>query len=141
MVSCQGMDPNDIESISVLKDASAAIYGSRAANGVILITTKRGKTGLKPTINVSYNHSFAQPTRIVKMADAATYATARNWANITKGLGAYLYRGRDTEVCRWVRSFELPEYGLVQNCSKTWTHQTKPISLCVGKREGTVFHV
>lgn len=49
------MDPNDIESISVLKDASAAIYGSRAANGVILITTKRGKTGLKPTINVSYN--------------------------------------------------------------------------------------
>ena len=43
------MDPNDIESISVLKDASAAIYGSRAANGVILITTKRGKEGMKPT--------------------------------------------------------------------------------------------
>ncbi len=47
------LDPNDIESISVLKDAaSAAIYGSKAANGVILITTKRGKSG-KP--QVSYN--------------------------------------------------------------------------------------
>ena len=47
------VDPNDIESISVLKDAaSAAIYGSKASNGVILITTKRGKTG-KPRI--SYN--------------------------------------------------------------------------------------
>ncbi|NMH86830.1 SusC/RagA family TonB-linked outer membrane protein [Flavivirga algicola] len=48
-----GLDPNDIESISVLKDASAsAIYGSRAANGVILITTKRGKEG---KISASYN--------------------------------------------------------------------------------------
>lgn len=43
------LDPNDIESVSVLKDASAAIYGNRAANGVILVTTKRGKSG-KPTI-------------------------------------------------------------------------------------------
>ncbi|MDY3968505.1 MAG: TonB-dependent receptor plug domain-containing protein [Prevotella sp.] len=50
------IDPNDIESISVLKDAaSAAIYGSKAANGVILITTKRGKSG-KPTVN--YNGTF-----------------------------------------------------------------------------------
>ena len=47
------IDANDIESISVLKDASAAIYGSRAANGVVLITTKRGKEGMKPTLNIS----------------------------------------------------------------------------------------
>jgi TonB-dependent SusC/RagA subfamily outer membrane receptor len=44
--------PNDIESISVLKDASAAIYGVRAANGVVVVTTKRGKAGAKNTINV-----------------------------------------------------------------------------------------
>ena len=44
------IDPNDIESVSVLKDASAAIYGAQAANGVILTTTKRGKTG-KPALN------------------------------------------------------------------------------------------
>ena len=61
----QRINPNDIESISVLKDASAAIYGSRAANGVILITTKRGTTG-KPTISYSANFGFSQPTRLPK---------------------------------------------------------------------------
>jgi len=71
------LNPNDIESISVLKDASAAIYGSRAANGVILVTTKRGKTG-KPTISASFNQGFSSPTRLPKMADAATYAAISN---------------------------------------------------------------
>lgn len=74
------LDPNDIESMSVLKDASAAIYGNRAANGVILITTKRGKTG-KPTINYSFNQGFSSPTRLPKMADAATYAQIMNEIN------------------------------------------------------------
>ncbi|GAA4808175.1 TonB-dependent receptor [Olivibacter ginsenosidimutans] len=71
------LDPADIESISVLKDASAAVYGNRAANGVILVTTKRGKSG-KPTINYSGNQGFSSPTRLPKMADAATYATLMN---------------------------------------------------------------
>lgn len=71
------LNPNDIESISVLKDASAAIYGSRAANGVILVTTKRGKSG-KPVINASFNQGFSSPTRLPKMADAATYAAIAN---------------------------------------------------------------
>ena len=71
------LNPNDIESISVLKDASAAIYGSRAANGVILVTTKRGKTG-KPVISASFNQGFSSPTRLPEMADAATYANISN---------------------------------------------------------------
>jgi TonB-linked SusC/RagA family outer membrane protein len=71
------LNPNDIESISILKDASAAVYGSRAANGVILVTTKRGKSG-KPTISYSFNQGFSSPTRLPKMADAATYATIQN---------------------------------------------------------------
>ena len=51
------LNPNDIESMSVLKDAaSAALYGNRAANGVILITTKRAKYGIKPTINLQINN-------------------------------------------------------------------------------------
>src|SRR5690606_16231068 len=54
------LNPNDIENISVLKDASAAIYGSRAANGVILITTKRGQSG-KPQLTYSFNQGWAQP--------------------------------------------------------------------------------
>ena len=74
------LDPNDIESISVLKDASAAIYGNRAANGVILVTTKRGKTG-KPTISYSFNQGFSSPTRLPKLADAATYAQIMNEIN------------------------------------------------------------
>jgi TonB-linked SusC/RagA family outer membrane protein len=71
------LDPNDIESVSVLKDGSAAVYGARAANGVILITTKRGKLG-KPVVSYSYNEGFDSPTRLPKMADAATYAQIVN---------------------------------------------------------------
>jgi len=66
------INPNDIESISVLKDASAAIYGAQAANGVILITTKRGSTG-KPTINYTFNQGLSQPTRVPKVASSAVF--------------------------------------------------------------------
>ena len=71
------INPNDIESVSVLKDASAAIYGSRAANGVILITTKRGKTG-KPQLSYSANQGFSQPTVIPKLTNAAQYVGMLN---------------------------------------------------------------
>lgn len=119
------MDPNDIESISVLKDASAAIYGSRAANGVILITTKRGKEGMKPTLNVTYNHSFAQPTRIVEMADAATYAVASNYANDTKGLPR-LYTDEDIQLFRdGSDPLGHPNTDWYRTVQKTWTHQDK----------------
>ncbi len=73
----QRLNPADIESISVLKDASAAIYGSRAANGVILITTKKGKTG-KPELSYSFNQGYAQPTVVPKLADAAQYVEMLN---------------------------------------------------------------
>ncbi|MEN6455902.1 MAG: TonB-dependent receptor [Prolixibacteraceae bacterium] len=68
------LNPNDIESISVLKDASAAIYGSRAANGVILVTTKRGKDG-KPTIEYTGDFGLTQPTRVPEMVRSWQYAT------------------------------------------------------------------
>lgn len=71
------IDPNDIESLSVLKDASAAIYGAQAANGVILITTKRGKIG-KPMIFLTLNEGFNSPTRLPKLADAYNYASMVN---------------------------------------------------------------
>src|SRR5690606_4265339 len=57
------INPNDIESIDIMKDASsAAIYGARSANGVIQITTKRGKSGGKPVINFNSSVGVAQPT-------------------------------------------------------------------------------
>ncbi|AWW30060.1 SusC/RagA family TonB-linked outer membrane protein [Echinicola strongylocentroti] len=71
------LNPNDIESISVLKDASAAIYGSRAANGVILVTTKRGRSG-KPELSYQFNQGWAQPTVIPDLANAAQYTQMLN---------------------------------------------------------------
>ncbi|MDO5968494.1 TonB-dependent receptor [Flavivirga aquimarina] len=71
------LNPDDIENISVLKDASAAIYGARAANGVILVTTKKGKTG-KPVFNLSYDMAFSRPTITPDVLDAVTYAETFN---------------------------------------------------------------
>jgi len=71
------IDANDIESITVLKDASAAIYGSRAANGVILVTTKRGKTG-KPSFKLNSSFGLRQPTITPDMLNSADYAIALN---------------------------------------------------------------
>ncbi len=80
------LDPNDIESISVLKDASAAIYGSQAANGVILVTTKRGTKG-KPVFSFSFNQGFVKPVTLPDMADAPTYARILNEINFYRNPG------------------------------------------------------
>ena len=77
------LSPQDIESVSVLKDASAAIYGARAANGAILITTKRGKTG-KPSISYDFNQGWSQPTKIPNMSSAPEYAAIMNELPIYK---------------------------------------------------------
>ena len=80
------VDPNDIESISVLKDAaSAAIYGSKASNGVILITTKRGKTG-KPRISYNGNVGFSNPTMLADRLSSYDYARLLNQAMSSDGL-------------------------------------------------------
>jgi TonB-dependent SusC/RagA subfamily outer membrane receptor len=64
------INPNDIESIEILKDASsAAIYGSRGANGVVIITTKSGKAG-RTKINASYELGYSKVTRKIDLMDA-----------------------------------------------------------------------
>lgn len=79
------LDPNDIESISVLKDAaSAAIYGSKAANGVILITTKRGKNG-KPQVSYNGYISVQNPTTLVDRLSSYDYAHMFNDALESEG--------------------------------------------------------
>jgi TonB-dependent starch-binding outer membrane protein SusC len=78
------LNPHDIENVSVLKDASAAIYGSRAANGVILITTRRGRTGA-PRFDVNVSQGFNQPTVVPRMANAATYLTMINEIDMYAG--------------------------------------------------------
>ena len=75
------LNPNEIESMSVLKDASAAIYGSRAANGVILVTTKRGKEG-KPTVTYQGMMGFSKPTSLPDVCNATQYAEMVNDINM-----------------------------------------------------------
>ncbi|HEY6081815.1 MAG TPA: SusC/RagA family TonB-linked outer membrane protein, partial [Chitinophagaceae bacterium] len=75
----QHIDPSVIESITVLKDASAAIYGSQGANGVILITTKRGAAG-KMLVSATFNQGYSQPTRLPKMLSSYQIAAWQNEA-------------------------------------------------------------
>lgn len=89
------IDPNDVETISVLKDASsAAIYGARAANGVILVTTKSGKQG---KMKVSYNGytGFQKPTAFPKFVDSWDYAALYNEAS-----GSTTYTAQDIQKYR-----------------------------------------
>lgn len=84
------LDPNDIESVSVLKDASAAVYGVRAANGVILVTTKKGKLGKQLTYNGSY--TWQTPSGLPRSLDAIGYMTLVNeklMHNVNGGRLAY----------------------------------------------------
>ncbi len=78
------LNSEDIESISVLKDGSAAIYGNRAANGVILVTTKRGTKG-KPQFNLTYDYGFQSPTKVPKVLDAALFAEVYNETMLYRG--------------------------------------------------------
>ena len=87
--SLNNVDPNDIASISILKDAaSCAIYGNRGANGVILVTTKTGQTG---KVSVSYNATFSlnQPTKLIKtVSNYAKYMELMNEAATNIGESA-----------------------------------------------------
>lgn len=85
-VNINNIDPESIESVSVLKDASAsAIYGSRAPFGVVLITTKKGKQG-KVNVEYSTNLSMNTPLSMPSQVDALTWATAYNQASANAGL-------------------------------------------------------
>jgi TonB-linked SusC/RagA family outer membrane protein len=82
------MDPNEIESISVLKDASStAVYGIKGANGVIIVTTKRGQEGT-PKISFTSTYGLQQPTRLVQMADSYRYAIVHNQATLSDNSAA-----------------------------------------------------
>lgn len=92
------INPNDIESIEILKDASAAaIYGSRASNGVVIITTKRGKAG-RTNLNFNYYTGFSKPTRIREFLNAAEYIELFTEAAENVGIDAadeFAYFGLD----------------------------------------------
>lgn len=83
--SMSRIDPNEIASVTVLKDAaSAAVYGARGANGVVLITTKRGIAG-KTSLSYTGSFGFQQPTLVPKMMNGLDYATYLNMARENQG--------------------------------------------------------
>lgn len=91
------INPSDIESIEILKDASAtAIYGSRAANGVVLVTTRQG---VKGRTKVSYDAStgFTKPSRIYEMMNAEQFVAHKNLARANVGLNPAYFLNYDSE--------------------------------------------
>jgi TonB-linked SusC/RagA family outer membrane protein len=96
--SMDELNPDDIATISVLKDASAAIYGSRAANGVILVTTKTGKGASK--VNYGYYYGIQQPTAMPDAIwDPIAYMKLKNQAEINGGKQAVDYS--DAEIAEY----------------------------------------
>ncbi|MCT3897452.1 TonB-dependent receptor [Elizabethkingia meningoseptica] len=112
----QELNPGDIESMQVLKDASSAsIYGSRAANGVIIITTKKGKKG-KMRIDLNYYTSFSQYARKTPVLDAQQFGRVLWQANINDGLNpnsnnlSYNFDWNVQNGIPTLNSVNIPEY-------------------------------
>jgi len=95
----QRINQNDIEQVSILKDASASIYGARAANGVILITTKRGSIG-KPVFSYTFNQGITQPTRLPEMANSWEFADYVNQYRTTIQNLPALYSDQEIQTMR-----------------------------------------
>lgn len=80
------LNPNDIESLSILKDAaSLAVYGSRAANGIVMVKTKQGGKG-KTAVTYTFNAEFSQPTKLLEKTRAYDYAYHQRLASINDGI-------------------------------------------------------
>ena len=91
------LNPGDIESINVLKDATAGIYGVRAANGVIIIETKKGRKGSKPKFEVGSYFGIQETTNSLDLLNAAEYALIKNEMFI-RGTGSPIFNNTDLKM-------------------------------------------
>src|SRR5690606_2402020 len=123
------LNPNDIQSIEVLKDASAsAIYGTRAANGVIMVTTKRGKQVgdvLRRNVTFDAYYGIQNPIKTYDMMNAAEFMEYKNLANTNAGLSPYFSESQKTEVLDFLRSNFGSEEGT--NWWKEINHADAPV--------------
>ncbi|MGQ7871325.1 TonB-dependent receptor [Sunxiuqinia sp. sy24] len=134
------IDPVDIESISILKDASAAIYGATAANGVILVTTKKGKSG-KPKLNYQFYQGFMTPTILPEVTNAGDYAAMLSEyqdyegkpRTFTDGDIDLFYNGRDP--------WEHPDSDWVGDLIADWTTTSKHNISLDGGSNGMYYYV
>lgn len=138
--SMDEIDPNDIESLSVLKDASAAIYGSSAANGVILIKTKSGKEG-KPRLNYQFYQGVMTPTLTPEVTNAAEYATMLSEYQVAQGK-ARRYSDADIELFRNGKDpWEHPNTDWYGDLIKKWTSTTRHSITLDGGAKGMNYYV
>ena len=122
--SLSEVDPADIEDISVLKDASAAIYGSSAANGVILVTTRSGESE-KPRLQIDSYQGFMTPTVIPDIATSGEYATMLSEYQMYEGKERR-YSNRDIELFRSGEDpWEHPNTRWMDDLIADWTTRSK----------------
>lgn len=137
----QRLNPEDIESVSFLKDASAAIYGLRAANGVVIVTTKKGTAG---QANFNYNGTVGiqKPTNVPRMANAAEWMQMRNEANLNMPFGATTPFVTKDELQKWIDGTE-PGYQstdwYAETMKKTTMQQNHTLSASGGSEKTQYF--
>lgn len=137
--SMDDIDPVDIESLSVLKDASAAIYGAQAANGVILITTKRGKEGL-PKLSYQFYQGFMTPTVIPQTTNAWQYATMLSEYQVYEGK-TRTYSDEDIALFKsGADPWEHPDSDWYGDLIKDWTTNFKHTVTLDGGFRGVLYY-
>jgi TonB-linked SusC/RagA family outer membrane protein len=123
MSDFERLNPEDIENISVLKDAAAAIYGMNSDNGVIIVTTKRGSRG-KAKFNYNGFYGTKQPTAMLKNVDAHTYRTIKNEMNANTKLASAFTQ---TELDKWKAGTEkgFQDYDWFKETIRPFTAQSQ----------------
>src|SRR5665648_30466 len=138
--SMDEIDPADVASLSVLKDASAAIYGAQAANGVILITTKSGKDG-KPRLNYQFYEGVMTPTVLPGVTNAADYATMLSEYQVAEGKSRR-YTDADIELFRNGKDpWEHTNTDWYGDLIKNWTTTTRHNITLDGGHNGMNYYV
>lgn len=138
MSDFERLNPEDIESISVLKDASAAIYGMNSDNGVIIVTTKKGKQG-KTKFSYSALIGTKEPTSMPQSVDAYTYRVLKNEMDRNIGLAAPF---TDDELAKWKAGVEpgYQDYDWINNTLKKSTTQQQHNFSVSGGNEKITFY-
>ncbi len=140
------INPNDIESISVLKDAEATVlYGVRGANGVVIITTKRGKFGQKPKVDINVSNGFAKAVKLWGLATGPQHAELinENWINTGGAFASRPFRPV-SEVINGVAGRGLPEnqktYDRLSQVFRTAKLQNYDVSIA-GGNSGNKYYI
>ncbi len=139
--SISNIEPEDIQSFSILKDAAAtAVYGVRGANGVVLVTTKTGKVG-KPQISFDYSEGFVTFTKIPKLADGITYMKMANESETTRGHSAIYTQDQIDKTASRADPYLYPNVNWVDEIFNKWGHNRKAVMNISGGAPNARYYV